>query len=414
MTTPELHRPTLLGLLLLKAGLHVVAIVNGYGLHRDEFLYLSEGSHPAWGYMEGPPVIGWVAGLSKLVFGSSVLAAKVPVLLVGLASVYLLLRLVREFGGGKHAQLVAGAAWVLSPAYLGSNALFQPVSFNQFCWLLIGLALVRTIKYRRPRDWYVLGGVTGLALLTKYSVVFYLLALGVGLLLTPQRKLFADKHLWRAAGIAFVLWLPNLIWQYVYGFPVVSHMEELATTQLVNVSPADFILPQFLFHWAGLLVWLPGLYALLRKEELKDYRALGWAYPALILLLLALSGKAYYTIGIYTSLLAAGGIFWERWLRAKSRWLLPVLACNFVLIPYGLPILPIEQMQTYGIYMRDEWGVSPPLRWEDGSIRDLSQDYADMHGWEEMVAAVAEFYHALPPEQQATTLLYGGNYGQAG
>ncbi|MEO0733600.1 MAG: glycosyltransferase family 39 protein, partial [Bacteroidota bacterium] len=336
MTNPTLHRPTLLGLLLLKAGLHILAIVNGYGLHRDEFLYLAEGSHPAWGYMEGPPVIGWAAGLSKLLFGSSALAAKVPVLLVGLASVYLLLRLVREFGGGRYAQLIAGTAWVLSPAFLGSNALFQPVSFNQFCWLLIGLALVRTIKYRRPQDWYVLGGVTGLALLTKYSVVFYLLALGVGLLLTPQRKLFLDKHLWRAASIAFVMWLPNLLWQYHYGFPVVSHMEELATTQLVNVSPADFLVSQFLFHWAGLVVWIPGLYVLFRRPELKDYRALGWAYPALILLLLALSGKAYYTIGIYASLLAAGGIFWESWLAARSRWLLPILAVSLFLAPYFL------------------------------------------------------------------------------
>ena len=183
-----------------------------------------------------------MAGLSRLVFGTSVWAAKFPVLLVGMLSLYLLLKLVTELGGGKRAQLIAGVAWLLSPVFLGSNALFQPVSFNQFCWLLIGLAWVRVVNHERAKDWYILGLVTGLALMTKYSVVFYLLALLVGILLTPQRKLLASKYLWRAAAIALLMWLPNLAWQFYYDFPVVSHMQELAETQLVNFSsiPQEF------------------------------------------------------------------------------------------------------------------------------------------------------------------------------
>lgn len=410
-----IHRPTLIGLLAGKTLLQLLAALSGYGLHRDEFLYLAEGSHPLWGYMEGPPIIGWVAGISRLFLGSSIWAAKLPVLLVGLASVYLLLQLIKEFGGGKYAQLIGGLAWVLSPVFLGSNYLFQPVSFNQFCWLLIGLSLVRVIKYTRPKDWYLLGGVTGLALLTKYSVVFYLLALLAGLLLTPQYKLLLDKHLWRAAGIALLMWLPNLIWQYSYGFPVVSHMEELATTQLVNMSAGNFLVPQFLYHaLGGLLVWLPGLYWLLRSERLKDYRSFGWAYLVLIVLLLALSGKAYYTMGSYTLLMAAGGVFWEEKLSAKSYWLAPVFLFNFMLLPFALPVLPVEQMKAYGVYVRDNFGFSTPLRWEDGIIRDIKQDYADMHGWEEMVAEVAKLYHALPDEEREKCFIYGGNYGQAG
>jgi len=68
---------------------------------------------------------------------------------------------------------------------------------------------------------------------------------------------------------------------------------------------------------------------------------------------------------------------------------------NFLVIPYGLPILPVETMKTYGMHMRDNYGLSSPLRWEDDSVHDLGQDYSDMHGWEEMVR-------------------YAGNYGQAG
>ena len=51
---------------------------------------------------------------------------------------------------------------------------------------------------------------------------------------------------------------------------------------------------------------------------------------------------------------------------------------------------------------------------EDGVVRNLRQDYADMHGWEEIPRKAAKLYHNLTPEQQRTCLLYAGHYGQAG
>ncbi|TXF88237.1 glycosyltransferase family 39 protein [Neolewinella aurantiaca] len=411
---PGLFQKGLFGLLAAKTLLHLTAILNGYGLHRDEYLYLAEGHHPLWGYMEGPPVIGWVAGISQLIFGGTIWAAKIPVLIIGLLSLWLLCEMVRELGGGKHAQLIAGAGWLLSPVYLGSNALFQPVSFNQFCWLLTGLALVRLINYQRPKDWYILGGVAGLGLMTKYSIVFYLFSLLAGLLLTEQRSLLRSKHLWRSVGIALVMWLPNLWWQFNHGFPVMAHMQELSETQLVNMSAMDFLVPQFLFHALGVLIWLPGLVYLIRSKQLRPYRSLAFAYIILIALLLLLNGKAYYTFGAYTSLFAAGGCYWAQRLGEKSWWVVLPLAANFILIPFGLPVLPVDKMQQYSIFTRDNLGMTAGLRWEDGTVRDLSQDYADMHGWEEMVAKVAEFYHQLPPEEQATCMIEGGNYGHAG
>ncbi|MEM6398099.1 MAG: hypothetical protein AAF741_17240 [Bacteroidota bacterium] len=57
----QLHYPILWGLLTIKSLLHVLAIINGYGIHRDEFLYLAMGDHPMLGYLECSPMIGWVA-----------------------------------------------------------------------------------------------------------------------------------------------------------------------------------------------------------------------------------------------------------------------------------------------------------------------------------------------------------------
>jgi hypothetical protein len=44
----------------------------------------------------------------------------------------------------------------------------------------------------------------------------------------------------------------------------------------------------------------------------------------------------------------------------------------------------------------------------------LTQGFADMHGWEEMVAKVARAYLALPPGERARCVVFASNYGEAG
>ena len=411
---PPLFWKDLLLLAIAKLLIHLHAH-NIYGLHRDEYLYIAEGDHLGWGYLEVPPMIAVLAKIATGVFGNTVFAVRLFPMLIGALSIFLVGMMVREFGGKRMAQLVAGAAFLLSPAYLGSNNLFQPVSFNQFCWLLSAYWVVRIINTEQPRYWYFLGITAGLGFLTKYSIVFFLLALAGGFLLTPERKLLRSRHPYQAVGLALLIAAPNLYWQYSYDWPVIRHMSDLAKTQLVHMTPTDFLIPQFLFHWSGTLVWLAGVWGLFRVAQLRSFRVLGWAYVLVLLLLLGLSGKAYYTIGAYAMLLAAGGVVWEQWLKQRAWVLVPVLLLfNAGIIPYGIPLMSVEKMEQYCAYMLENFGVSPPLRWEDGQIRSIPQDFADMHGWDELPQKVAEFYHDLPEEIQEKTLLYGGSYGHAG
>ncbi|MEL6973563.1 MAG: glycosyltransferase family 39 protein [Bacteroidota bacterium] len=411
---PQLFWQGLLALASAKLLVHLYAH-NIYGLHRDEYLYIAEGDHLSWGYMEVPPMIAVLAKVATGIFGNTPFAVRLFPMLIGAISIFIVGMMVREFGGKRMAQMLAAGAFLLSPAYLGSNNLFQPVSFNQFCWLLSAYWVVRIINTKQPRYWYFLGITAGLGFLTKYSIVFFLLAVAGGFLLTPQRKLLANKHPYLAVGLALLIAAPNLYWQYSYDWPVMRHMADLAQTQLVYMTPADFLLPQFLFHWSGTLIWLAGLWGLFRLTQLQPFRVLGWAYVLVLLLLLALSGKAYYSLGAYAMLLAAGGVMWEHWLKQHTWILLPlILLLNAGIIPYGLPLMSVEKMQQYSAFMRDNFGLSTPLRWEDGQFRSIPQDFADMHGWDELPQKVAELYHNLPEEVREKTMLYGGSYGHAG
>jgi hypothetical protein len=81
-----------------------------------------------------------------------------------------------------------------------------------------------------------------------------------------------------------------------------------------------------------------------------------------------------------------------------------------VTFPLGVPILPPPAMADYAKAL----GVEAAVRTNTGEVGSLPQDYADMLGWEEQVAAVARVYHALPAHQRDRAVLVAGNYGEAG
>ena len=398
----------------LKLLIHFFTNTN-YTFHRDEFLYLDEGNHLAWGFLEVPPMTPFLGKVFTTIFGDSVFGVRMLPALVGVIMVFLIARIAKELGGGKWALILSLTAFLLSPAFLRTNTLFQPVCLDQLIWVITILISILIVKYNRRRDYYLLGIAIGLGWLTKYSIAFIVLALLLGVLVTTQRKVLSIKTLAWTIGIAVIIAIPNLFWQYTHNFPIVQHMDELARTQLVHVNPGDFIFSQLLMQFMGLLIWIPGVIWLLFSKTAAPYRFLGWTYVFLIGLMLALSGKDYYTLGIYPVLVAAGGVAIEQWLNErtilKSALLGFVVVMNLLILPMGLPVLNVEQMVEY-CKVLDRIGIEQ--RWEDGEKYPIPQDYADMRAWEEPVATVARHYHALPKEKQETCLIYGGSYAHAG
>jgi 4-amino-4-deoxy-L-arabinose transferase-like glycosyltransferase len=395
-----------------------------YGYHRDELLYIAVGEHPALGYIEVPPFIAVAGKFSRWLFGDSLFAIRFFPAVSGALMVLLTGLMARELGGGRFAQILASLAIVLSPAYLRSNTLFQPVPFDQLFWVLGAFLLVMIFKKERldfhQSGWLWLGAAVGIGMLNKYSMLLFCFGLLGGLLLTPQRKILLTRWPWFGALLALLIFLPNLIWQINNDWPFLAHMQELSASQLVNVSPAGFLLGQLLMNISTFPIWLAGLGYYFLSKEGKTYRVLGWIYVAIFLLLLLLSGKDYYLLPAYPMLFASGALAIERAItQRKLNWLKPAIVTfmivnSIVPIPYGLPLLPIETFSKYAQFMAQNAGLSGPLRWETGRIERLPQDYADMFGWEEQVATVAKVYHRLSSEEQSRCVIFAGNYGQAG
>jgi 4-amino-4-deoxy-L-arabinose transferase-like glycosyltransferase len=402
----------LAALLAAKLAIHLYANTL-WGFHRDEFLYLALGRHLDWGYWSNPPLIGWVSALLQGTVGDSLFAVRLFPMLASSAVLVLGVLMARQLGGGRYAQFLAGAALLLTPANLRPGLLFQPVVLDIFFWSLLAYLVIRYLNTEDRRYILWFGVAAGLGLLNKYSIGFAVLGMGGALLLSAHRQVWRQRASALAALIALILILPNVIWQYQHGFPVVTHLRGLAEHQLAHVRVKDFMIGQLFMNLPVILVWVAGLVALF-QPAMRRYRVLGWYFVLVLLLLLALRGKAYYTLGLYPLLIAAGAVWWEGF--ARALWLraaLPLLMLGITLpvLPLGLPVLPLPQMLQYCQYAIEKIGFDGPMRWEDGQIHHLPQDYADMLGWEELAQLATQAYQAAGGEE---VILYCENYGQAG
>ncbi len=407
------------GFLLLLVLLRIIIpylLQNGmYEPHRDEFLYLAEGNHPAAGFMEVPPLLSWFAWLTHQL-GDGMFWIKLWPSLFGAATLYVMGRLVLLLGGGRFALLLLFLSFVFN-VYLRVFFLFQPNPPEIFFWTMIVFSTIRYVQTNKSGWLYLFGVCVGFGMLSKYSVLFYTVSVLCGFLLTRHRSVFGKMHFWLACGVGFVIFLPNLYWQYTHHFPVVYHMNELRETQLQYISPMQFLAGQILMFLPCFFIWLCGLYNVLFSRSNKLYRFVGFAYIFVILILLAGHGKNYYALGAYPVLLAFGSYHLEKFTAVKRKALRYALVIVPIIIgiwflPMGLPIAAPGKLA--GLYKR--WGLDKTgaLKWEDLAEHPLPQDFADMLGWEEMTKKVAAAYHSLTPEEKKNAVIFCNNYGMAG
>lgn len=411
---PDSTQIIILLLAIISVVLHLV-FYKTFEYHRDELLYFSLGTHPAAGYATTPPLIGWLAYTLIRVLGYSLFTVKlIPALFSG-GMVYLGAALAKELGGKEYAMILAALSMIIPPLMLRAFFLFQPVFLDIFFWTLTFYYVIRTINTKNDNYLLVLGALAGIGMLNKYLIA--LLFLGIILLLpfTPHRKVFREKKIYAGLAIAFILFLPNLVWQFTHDLPVIGHMRALNDTQLVHVDRTGFLFEQLLMPFAAILLVVPGLLWLLISKKMKEYRLIGLAALFTIVTLLLLRGKPYYTAGIFPVLIAAGAVFWDQVLKRKIiliGLMIVMLVFTWPVLPVGLPVYKPGRMIDYFQKLEEEKGLDVGRRWEDGTVHPLPQDYADMLGWEELTRVVKQAYDSVQDKESA--IIYAENYGQAG
>jgi hypothetical protein len=401
--------------MFLKLGLHFFTSTQ-YELHRDEMLYFNMADHLSFGYATVPPLTAFFAFIAKTIFGYSVFGIRFFPALLGALSMLIISKITRELGGGILALTMAMTAFALSPGFLLFNTILTPNVFEQFLWLLITYMLFRMAIAKNDTLWLPIGVLAGIAFLTKYSIFFFITGFAIAFLLSEHRKLMSSAKFLLAISVALLIFLPNIIWQYNNNWPVLYHMSELKKTQLENMNAGSFFTDLISLNSIATLIWLIGLFALLYHRSQRKYRFIGIASSIIIALFLLSNGKAYYIMGLFPFLFAAGAVAMEREIPKVLNLTFMAISAFALLItvPFAIPVFTFEYLDKYAAQTNHRV-VYPFSRWEDGKDHGQSQVFSDMTGWEELTSHVAKAYQQLSPAEQSMCTIYAErNYGYAG
>lgn len=404
-----------MGVTLLAVFAVHLAVLGRYGIGWDELYYAACADHLDWGYVDHPPLIAFVTAVARFLLGDSLPALRLPCLLSGLLSAFVTGLAARELGAGRFGQFLAAACIALAPASLVIHHLLSMNAFDHLFWALAILIVARILGRGEPSLWPLFGAVVGIGLLNKYSIGFFCLALGLGLLMTPARRHFADWRFWLGVLIGGLLFMPHVVWELRHGWPTLEFMHNVTAHKNLPLSPWVFFhVSADQMNLLALPVWALGLGCLLFSRNGRRFRALGWIYPALLVVFQVMHGKPYYLSPAYFALFAAGAFAFERvtsdrsWLRAAATAL--IILAVLVRSPMVLPILKEPQLVAYQAWL----GVQPRPDEKGAAPTKLPIYFATMHGFQDLVGTVARIYRSLPETERVRTTIYASGYGYAG
>ena len=317
------------------------------------------------------------------------------------------------------ALCIAASSYLLAPGFLLVSTLFTPNAAEELIWLLATWYIFRIVKSGNTKLWIPLGILLGIGFLNKYSVLFLVAGSLVAILFTGNRKLFGTKYFFFSIILGLAIISPNIIWQYNHGWPVISHMTELKSSQLDMMGYVEFPVSLFAFCQGSSIIWLIGLAGLFFFRDERQFRYLGVASVTILLLFLLGKGKGYYALGAIPFLLAYGGYIIEKYLTGRLRIvrysLFSVsLLMSVAAMPSGLPVLSYENYSRY-IEKTRRFIIHPLLEWDNGTQHSISQAWSDMTGWKELAGYVAKAYYSLSEEEKKNcTIFCERNYGYAG
>ena len=408
-----LSGPIILCLLMLPAQL---LPAGHYGIFGDEMYFIACSKRLAFGFVDHPPLVDVLVFFTRLLFGDAIVALRFMTALTGSATVLLSALIARDMGGGRFAQGLAALMIFVAPALLGMFNIVSVNAFDVFFCTLCAWLFVRLLNGASGRTWLLLGLAAGLGLQNKYTMAALCFSLFIGVLATPRRRCLATPWPWLGGIVALLIFLPNLLWQGLHGWPFLSYLRYQASTTYPLSTPQFLGEMAVVLNPVSLPVWMAGLYFLLFGKDSSRYRSLGIGLVVFLALCLARQPRYYYLLPVFHALMAAGAVATEQLIRrAAIRGFGPAVVSTMVIgmavtMPTALPILPIEQFIPYWRVLR----FTKHVHTFKNERADIPEHFSLRFGWQELAEAVARIYHGLPDtERSRCAILARGLYAAA-
>jgi 4-amino-4-deoxy-L-arabinose transferase-like glycosyltransferase len=374
------------------AALVHLAVATRFGWFGDEFYYVICGRHPAWGYVDQPPLTPMLARLAAAIpLDGGLLPLRVLAIAAQAGCIVLAAVLAAEFGGRRRAQAIAAAAIAACPVFIAASLLFGTTVVDQLVWAALFVLVARALRLGTTRAWLCAGLVAGIGLENKDTVAVLLVGIAAGLALY-RREVLRTRGPWLAAVLALLLALPNLIWDASNDWPNLS-MDASISSQQGGPLGALIQLPELPLLLAGLLLiglWWIGLRHL-RSSPQREHRWVLIVMLVAVVLVTLGGGKTYYAAPAVLGLFAAAAVRIEQFdtRRGRRAWpaLIGVAALTGAVL--FLPVLPLGFAEA---------------------IRPINADLMGTYGWPQFVAEAAKAAAPLP----ADAPIFTSDYEEAG
>ncbi|MDX6350079.1 MAG: hypothetical protein QOF84_4869 [Streptomyces sp.] len=370
----------------------VLSVLSGrYGFHRDELYFMVAGEHPAWGYVDQPPLTPMAARAAVAVFGSSPAGLRVVATLACAATVVVAAAVARELDGGRRAQVIAAVCTAVSGFVLGVGHMVSTATFDLLLSLVICLLVLRLLRTGDGRWWIAVGAAVGLGLENKDLVALLVVVLLAAVLAVGPRGVLRSRWLLAGVAIALAVAAPNIWWQARHGWPQLTVADGISADD--GTENRLMFVPQQIVYLSPVFVpiWIAGWRRLWRDPALRWARAMAVAYPVLAALVLVTGGKGYYALPLLIVLMAAGSESVAGWSR---RSLAAVIGVTVVVsAAISLPVLPPSALSV---------------------VNAVNQEQGEQIGWPALVAAVADGWSRIPADERDRAVIFTQNYGEAG
>lgn len=367
------------------------------GFHIDELYYLASGRHPAFGYVDFPPIVPLVGRLETAVLGVTPWTLRLLPALLGGVSVTLCGAYVRKLGGSLGLQALALLAGITEPLILGTW-LFQTVIFDQVAWMLSLYWFLSIVIDRKPRMWMLLGITLGIGLEIKYLILPLILGIGIATLLTPSlRQDLRTEYPWIGGVLMLVIWAPNVVWQIANGLPTVAYISNHQGVIQSGGGVVNFVVYFLVLLFLLTPIWVAGFITLFRNPSLRPI-GIACATPMVVYLFV---GKYYYPGPTIPIVMAAGLIALSHARRPRLRSALAIAVVvasllDFVaLLKITVPTTPADRLHATGLDTQDS-------------------DLASTVGWPQITSQLTAIYQALPASERASSVIVSSDYGVAG
>ncbi len=243
----------------------------------DEAYYWMWSKHLAFGYYDHPPGVAVIIRLGTLIAGDTELGVRLVSILLALPMSFALYRTAAILFGDQRVAATATILFNVTLMAAVGTLIVTPDSPLLLASSFVLFFLAKVLETGRGAWWLAVGAAVGVALLSKYTALFFGPAILIWLVSVPKlRRWLISPWPYLGGVVALAIFSPVILWNADHHW--VSFIKQIGRSRIEDFKPSfigELIPTQIAFATPFVFILgAMGLYALLRRDGGAPGRAL--------------------------------------------------------------------------------------------------------------------------------------------